>query len=101
MLGYKLVLAKAGSRMPHQHVPVANGHEATGGVSEATRPILPRGACSLWLLSLARARESRSPAGATPTGKSAVEQRRSSCRDPAMVVVMLDDQIKKVQKKKL
>ena len=32
--------------MPHQHVPAADNVEATGGASEATKPILARGACS-------------------------------------------------------
>ncbi len=50
---------KAG--MPHQHVPVAGNAEATGGLSEATKPILARlGRVSL-LTFFARAKKVRRP----------------------------------------
>ncbi len=65
VLGYKLVPAKAGSRMPHQHVPVADNAEATGGVSEATKTILARGACSFASFSCT-SKKRKLPAGARP-----------------------------------
>ena len=64
---------KAG--MPHQHVPVADNAEATGGLSEATKPLLARLGRVLLLTFLARARKVRRP----PVREPATSNHETEC----------------------